>query len=76
MVFLKLNEIYGGEVTVNMHHVWQITPEVGGNAKLWYSNFDADTLRVKESKKEIEKMLIVCHRENLGVFSFAGVTVT
>lgn len=57
MIFLKLNEIYGGEVLININHVWQITPETGGNAMLWYSNIDSDTLRVKESFQDVELMI-------------------
>lgn len=54
-MWLKLNEIHGGPLLINMDRVERITKETGGKAKLWFSADDADTLNVQEYFDEVEQ---------------------
>lgn len=59
MIFLKFNEPSGGPVIVNMSTVMQITDAGAEQARLWFGQADVDTMLVRESFDEVEKMLDV-----------------
>ena len=61
-MWLKLNEIHGGPLLINMDRVERITKETGGKAKLWFSADNADTLNVQEYFEEVQGALENVHR--------------
>lgn len=77
MVFLKVNELNGGEVIFNAANIEMITPITGGRAKIWFDVNDTDAMEVAESFAEVEQMLQVALIGNRGVVgvedAFAGV---
>ncbi|MBZ5203234.1 hypothetical protein HU147_18685 [Planomicrobium chinense] len=69
MVFLKVNELGGGPIIVNMAKVEQITRESGDIAKLWFSVDAEDVLETEERFDEVESMLQVALTGYPGVVS-------
>lgn len=62
MAFMKLNEANGGPVLVNLNKVERITKATGGNATLWYSADDRDTLIANESFDHVEAAINDIHK--------------
>ena len=67
MIFLKLTDIQGVPVIINMERVDQFRSDGAGYTEFLYA--DESTSRVKESFEEVEEMLHVALIGNRGVVS-------
>lgn len=58
MVFLKVNETSGGGLQIiNMTKAERITDAGSCQARIWFSQDDADTILIQESLKDVEDMM-------------------
>lgn len=64
MAILKVKELLGSRLLVNLDHVKWITSD-NNHAVLWFGPADVDSIRLEESFEDVENMLLIAK----GVFT-------